>query len=138
MFNNIYAHTSFGGARLRILLVEDNTIDKRIALSALVNLGYSAHVVKDGIEAIMALQKQQFHVVLMDINLPTLDGWEATRLIREDRSISQPYIVALSAYSEPFDLELEAANVGMNACLTKPFRLSDLSNILEQARQTLA
>nr|WP_139088670.1 ATP-binding protein [Oscillochloris trichoides] len=118
---------------LRVLIAEDNPINQTVTLHLLERLGCRADVVEDGIAAIDAVANQPYDVVLMDMQMPELDGDEASRAIREYGSrIKQPYIIALTAQARADDRELAIA-AGMNDYLTKPAQLEDLRAVLIRA-----
>lgn len=123
---------------LRILLVEDNLINQKVALLMLSKLGYQASVANDGQEALDALKQAPYDVVLMDVEMPEMDGLTATRQIRQENyAPDYPQVIALTAYAMPGDRERCLA-AGMNGYLTKPIRLEALQQTLEQVSQTLA
>ncbi|MCA9956630.1 MAG: response regulator, partial [Anaerolineales bacterium] len=111
---------------LRILLAEDNAINQKVALRMLERLGYFAGVAGTGQEVIDALKQQTFDIILMDVQMPEMDGLSATQLIRQNPAIQQPYIIALTANALKGDRERFLA-AGMNDYLSKPVRLEDLS-----------
>ena len=116
---------------VRILLAEDNSINQRVALMSLKRLGYRAAVVSDGEEAIRALTDVDYDLVLMDVHMPHLDGLQATRRIRQDPAIRQPYIAALTANATVED-RAQCAEAGMNDYLSKPFRIGDLNKLMQR------
>ncbi|WP_017327219.1 response regulator [Synechococcus sp. PCC 7336] len=119
--------TSFARQKpLSILLVEDHSINQKVACLMLGKLGYRADISNNGVEAIEALSRQQYDLLLMDIQMPQMDGWEATRRIRQHYCGQQPWIVAITAstHQEFRDRCLEA---GMNDFLSKPLLLADLA-----------
>jgi PAS domain S-box-containing protein len=112
---------------LRILLAEDNAINQKVALRMLQRLGYSAGVAGNGHEVLAALQQQAYDIILMDVQMPQMDGLTATQLIRQNNTLQQrPYIIALTANALKGDRErfLEA---GMDDYLSKPVRLEALA-----------
>lgn len=117
---------------LRILLAEDNVVNQKVALNVLQRIGYRPDIVANGEEALTALERQSYDVVLMDIQMPRMDGLEATQQIRarlpQDR---QPRIIAMTA-----DALLEVRNecfaVGMDDYITKPVRIQQLTNALRE------
>ena len=119
---------------LNILLVEDNAINQKVALRMLERLGYHADVVGNGAEAIRAVRRQHYDVILMDIHMPGIDGIEATKQIVSDELLPyQPYIVALTAAAQSEDEE-RCRNAGMEDFLTKPIRTGDILSVLERYR----
>ncbi|HSH02598.1 MAG TPA: response regulator [Anaerolineae bacterium] len=118
---------------LTILLAEDNRVNQKIALLTLKKLGYDADAVANGLEAVEAVKRQKYDVVLMDIQMPELDGLEATRKIRAEMvEQAQPYIIAITA-NATLDDEMKCFEAGMNAYISKPFQVSQLVNALQQA-----
>jgi len=116
---------------LRILLVEDNAVNQQLALLLLQKLGYRADVAANGVEALEALQRQPYDVVLMDVEMPEMDGLEATRRLRE-RSPIGPHVVAVTANALQGERERCLA-AGMNDYMTKPLRLEDLAAALSRS-----
>jgi signal transduction histidine kinase/DNA-binding response OmpR family regulator len=115
---------------LRILLAEDNAVNQKVALLTLEKLGYRADLVGNGLEAWGALRRQPYDVVLMDIQMPEMDGLEATRRIRQMAHIRQPHIIAMTANVMPGDREA-CLQAGMDNYLGKPLKVTDLSAALE-------
>ncbi|WP_420628039.1 response regulator [Candidatus Leptofilum sp.] len=116
---------------LRILLAEDNVINQKVLLRMLERLGYSADLVNNGLEAVQALAHQQYDLILMDIQMPEMDGIQATRKIRETwPPHSQPYIVAVTANALAGDRETYLAN-GMDDYISKPVKVEALTQILQ-------
>ncbi len=123
------------GARhpLRILLAEDNAVNQKIALRLLERMGYRATVANDGLEAIAALEASPFDVILMDVQMPDVDGLEATRRIRERwPGDAGPRIVAMTANAMEGDRELCFA-AGMDDYIAKPIRPELLAAALQAA-----
>lgn len=119
--------------RVRILLAEDNAVNRKLALLVLGKLGYTAQSVVNGEEAFLALQKDAFDLVLMDVQMPVLNGVEATRKIREMEKKSGGHvpIVALTANAMKGDRERYLA-AGMDAYMSKPFKGDELQRVIEQ------
>jgi CheY-like chemotaxis protein len=117
---------------LRILLTEDNVVNQKLALRLLAQMGYRADVAANGLEAIDAIERQTYDVVLMDVQMPELDGLEASREINrrwpEER---RPRIVAMTANVMQGDRELCAA-AGMDDYVSKPIRVDELVAALER------
>ncbi|NTU80733.1 MAG: PAS domain S-box protein [Chloroflexales bacterium] len=124
---------------LRLLLAEDNPINQIVTVRLLEYLGCRADIAANGREAIAAVSRQPYDIVLMDVQMPDLDGEQATRGIRAyGEAVHQPYIIALTAHALAGDRE-RAIAAGMNAYLSKPIQLADLRAALSEAlRQRLA
>lgn len=119
--------------QLRILLAEDNLINQDVLRRLLENLGYTPDVASNGAEALAAVSRQPYDVVLMDIQMPELDGEEATRRIRAlGSAIVQPHIIALTASALRGDRERYLA-AGMDDYLSKPVQVGDLRAALNRA-----
>ncbi|MCC6457157.1 MAG: response regulator [Caldilineaceae bacterium] len=117
---------------LRILLAEDNLTNQKVALRMLMRLGYEADVAVNGLEAVKALHRQHYDIILMDVQMPEMDGLEATRRIRMERAASaQPYIIAMTAAVMQLDRE-KCLEAGMNDFLAKPTRLEELAQALKR------
>ncbi len=114
---------------LRILLAEDNPVNQRVATLLLKRLEQSALVVSNGREAIDALEKESYDLVLMDVQMPVMDGLEATRYIVERWGYDRPTIIALTADAMAEDRR-QCLSVGMDDHLSKPVRLEDLQRVL--------
>lgn len=120
------------GYNLRILLAEDNAVNQKVALSMLRRLGYKADVAANGLEALQALERQSYDVVLMDVQMPEMDGLEATRRVRKlGPTAKQPWIIAMTAFAMEGDKE-ECFNVGMNEYISKPIRMEELQEALNR------
>ncbi|MEG5265559.1 ATP-binding protein [Pseudomonas sp. JDS28PS106] len=115
----------------RILLVEDNPVNQLVAKGMLSKLGCDVVIARHGGEALEALERGCFDLVLMDCNMPVMDGYEASRQIRGSGRWPDLPIVALTANAMPEERERCRA-AGMNDYLAKPFRRSELLNVLEQ------
>jgi PAS domain S-box-containing protein len=118
-------------APLRILVAEDHPVNQRLALLLLERLGYSADVAVNGAEAVEAVRSRQYDVVLMDLEMPELDGIEAARRIRGDGGDSSPRIVAVTANAMQADRDACLA-AGMDDYLAKPIRLEELDTALRR------
>lgn len=116
---------------LRILLTKDIPLNQRVALQMLAAYGYSADVASNGKEAIAALQRQPYDLVFMDVQMPEMDGLQATRQTRSNSRIIQPYIVAMTAHTMKGD-QAECLLAGMNGYIGKPIHRHDLANALQQ------
>jgi CheY-like chemotaxis protein len=122
---------------LRILLAEDNIVNQKLALRLLAQMAYNADLASDGLEAIAAVERDAYDVVLMDVQMPELDGLEATRRIRAAHGGDVPWIVAMTANAMAGDREACLA-AGMNDYISKPIRPADLSAALARAPRPVA
>ncbi len=118
---------------LQILLVEDNAVNQLVALRLLEKYGHTVSVASNGKKALAALEQQQYDLILMDIQMPEMNGWEATRAIREKEKISGQHIqvVAMTAHAMKGDEERCIA-AGMDSYLPKPIRTQDLLAVLDE------
>lgn len=118
---------------LRILLAEDNPINQRVATLMLQKLGYRADVVANGHEAVLAVERQKYDVVLMDVQMPEMDGIEATRtILRKMTNEKRPRIIAMTAHSMAGDRE-RCMDAGMDDYLNKPIDMGALSSALARS-----
>jgi CheY-like chemotaxis protein len=121
------------GEAIRLMVAEDNRVNQRLMQLMLARLELQALFVADGLEAVERARAAGVDLIFMDIEMPGLDGVQATRRIRLDCG-HQPYIVALTAYS--FDSQRqECLAAGMNDFLSKPVRLDDLRGALDRFRR---
>ena len=115
---------------LRILLAEDNVVNQKLALRLLQQMGYRADLASNGIEAVECVERQPYDVVLMDVQMPELDGLDATRQICATMAAPQrPCIVAMTANAMQGDREM-CLDAGMDDYLTKPIRVERLIEAL--------
>jgi CheY-like chemotaxis protein len=126
------ASTSQRPAAGRILLAEDNAINQKVALQLLARLGYRADVAANGLEVLKALELRPYDVVLMDVQMPEMDGFEASRRIcRHWPRERRPRIIAMTANAMQGDREACLA-AGMDDYIAKPVQLSDLESALRR------
>lgn len=116
------------------LVVEDNSVNQRVMLGMLKRLGWDAEVASNGLEALELLARQDYPVVLMDLQMPVLDGLETTRRIRQ-QSLPQPYIIVVTANAF-LEVKETVRQAGANDILTKPLHLEELAASLERLPQS--
>ena len=128
-------HFPLPALRLRVLVAEDNIVNQRVVLTQLKRIGFTADAVANGREALDALRRAPYDIILMDCQMPEIDGYEAAARIRAEglRAFkSEPYLIALTANALPGDRERCFA-AGMNDYLLKPVRLESLEGVLQRA-----
>ncbi|WP_085597235.1 MULTISPECIES: ATP-binding protein [unclassified Pseudomonas] len=119
------------GAGRNVLLVEDNPVNQTVIQAMLRSLGFSVSIVTDGAQAVRSAESLIFEAILMDCRLPLVDGYEATRQIRQLPGCADLPIIALTANALQGDREACLA-AGMNDYLAKPFKRADLQQILQR------
>jgi len=118
---------------LHILLAEDNAVNQKLALHLLERMGYRADVAANGLEVLEALQRQPYDVILMDVQMPEMDGLEATRYIRRELEMDAPLrIIAMTAGATKEDRE-ECLAAGMDDYISKPIRVEELVDALTES-----
>jgi signal transduction histidine kinase/CheY-like chemotaxis protein/ligand-binding sensor domain-containing protein len=133
VISNVSLHGDFAERNpLRIMLVEDNLINQLLATTILTKLGYKPHIANNGREAIDLLSQQAFDLILMDMQMPEMDGIEATKYIRQHFEV-QPVIIAMTANAMREDREI-CLQAGMNDYLSKPVKPEDLMMMMEKWR----
>jgi CheY-like chemotaxis protein/nitrogen-specific signal transduction histidine kinase len=122
---------------VRVLLAEDNAVNQKVALRQLKKLGIDADAVGDGEEVLKSIAQAPYDVILMDCQMPNLDGYQATRLIREEEarnpSRRRVHIIALTAHAMPGDRDM-CLQAGMDDYISKPMRLDDIGSALARAK----
>jgi CheY-like chemotaxis protein len=122
---------------LQILLAEDNRVNQMLAVRLLEKMGYRADIVGNGLEAVSALDQKSYDVILMDVQMPEMDGLEATRTIRNVRALDAgPRIIAMTANAMQGDREI-CLEAGMNDYVSKPIRTEELASALERSAQVI-
>ena len=115
-----------------MLLVEDNIVNQKVAIKLLEKFGYRVDVAGNGLEAIQALERQHYSVVFMDIQMPEMDGEEATRIIREKWPVKEhPWIIAMTAHALEGDRE-HFLSIEMDDYISKPLDVKELFRVLER------
>ena len=123
---------------LTILLADDHTANQRLGDMMLKRLGYNADIASNGVEVLEALQRRQYDVILMDVEMPEMDGLKATREIRRRHpDPRQPYIVAMTANAMRGDRDI-CLSAGMNDYVSKPIRIKELINALVRSKEDIA
>jgi PAS domain S-box-containing protein len=128
----------FGQRRpLRILLAEDNVINQKVATRILSQMGYRPDVVQNGLEVLQALERQKYDVILMDVQMPDMDGLEATRQIRQQwTGARRPWIIAMTANAMDVD-QKNCFEAGMDGYLSKPVRIEALEAELVRSSENI-
>ena len=122
---------------LQVLVAEDNAVNQKVVNLLLQRCGYRTTTVANGIEVIAAMDLKDYDVILMDVEMPELDGCEATRRIRATRNnAKRPWIVALTASAMQDDRN-RATAAGMNDFLSKPLRPDALTDAMTRAYAAL-
>jgi CheY-like chemotaxis protein/HPt (histidine-containing phosphotransfer) domain-containing protein len=123
---------------MRLLLADDNPINLKVGLSVLSKLGYRADSAHNGIEVLKALERKPYDIVLMDVQMPEMDGFEATRAIRERwPENKRPRIIAMTGNALLGDRE-KCLNAGMDDYVSKPVHIAELQDALERWAARLA
>lgn len=117
---------------LRVLLAEDNAINQKVAQQMLKKLGCMADIAQNGRETLHMMSEKEYDLVFMDVQMPEVDGLEATRLIRVNNDFPQPYIIAMTANVMQEDREV-CRLAGMDDFVAKPVRIADVSKALRRA-----
>ncbi|MEL6654548.1 MAG: response regulator, partial [Bacteroidota bacterium] len=112
---------------LNILLVEDNAVNRKLAIRMMQKIGYEVAIATNGLEGFEAIISGNYHIVLMDVQMPVMDGLSATRKIRSEiPPDKQPVIIAMTANAMQGDRE-RCIEAGMNDYISKPFRMAELA-----------
>ena len=121
---------------MSILLAEDNVVNQKVATRLFKKFGYKIEVANNGLEAIKALEESSYDLVFMDIQMPEMDGLEATRQINTKWGDARPRIVALTANAMREDKE-KCFEAGMDDYLTKPFKPVELEDAIAKTFEHL-
>ncbi|MBA4058648.1 MAG: hypothetical protein C0490_28285, partial [Marivirga sp.] len=134
--SNPKLHSDFASQYpMKILIAEDNEVNQKLAIRVLSKLGYSADIASNGMEAIGSFTKIQYDLIFMDIQMPEMDGLEATQKIRNLLEI-QPVIIAMTANAMQGDRE-ECIKAGMDDYISKPFNIDKLVDSIERWAKVL-
>jgi signal transduction histidine kinase/CheY-like chemotaxis protein/HPt (histidine-containing phosphotransfer) domain-containing protein len=129
--NELRAESQASPALARVLLVEDNLVNQKVVLAILRKKGYQIDVANDGREALAKLESSHYDLVLMDVQMPVLDGLEATRLIRREARWDHLPVIAMTAHAMNGDRE-RCLQAGMNAYISKPVQPAHLVATIER------
>nr|WP_184543064.1 hybrid sensor histidine kinase/response regulator [Mucilaginibacter sp. FT3.2]MBB6230327.1 signal transduction histidine kinase/ligand-binding sensor domain-containing protein/DNA-binding response OmpR family regulator [Mucilaginibacter sp. FT3.2] len=121
---------------LNILVAEDNLVNQKLISRMLSKLGYDFALVENGLEVLQKLDAQEFNVILMDVQMPEMDGFEATRSIRESNRKLQPFIIAMTANAGADDRDL-CISEGMDDYIAKPMKSEGLIAVLKAAHKMM-
>jgi CheY-like chemotaxis protein len=116
---------------IRIMIVDDDRVSRELAARVLQRAGYIVHIAEDGQSALELLQKNDFDLILMDLDMPRMDGFESTAQIRGNRELAELPIIALTA-NVHMDNADKCRQAGMSDYVTKPFQIDKLLKTLEQ------
>ncbi|WP_135553575.1 PAS domain S-box protein [Paenibacillus cymbidii] len=120
-----------GGGSLRVLIAEDNEVNQIVLKRMIQKLGYNATIVANGEETVEAAKRHPYDIIFMDVQMPLLDGVQATRLIREtSQHRKQPFIVAVTAHAVKGDREKYLTS-GMDAYISKPIQLEEVASTVQ-------
>jgi PAS domain S-box-containing protein len=135
--HNLRNYTPLTSQPGRVLLVEDNEVNQQVALHQLYKLGYTADVAGNGREALAALAEQEYDIILLDCQMPEMDGYQTAAAIRRQNLAKQPLIVALTGYFGDEERQ-KCLAAGMHEFLSKPVKLDELGRVLENWREPRA
>lgn len=129
IFNLVADHAAWGFEAPRVLLTEDNLLNQKIILQMLNNYGFYCRVAADGLQCLQALHQEHFDVVLLDMQMPVMDGYETAAMIRQDTSLSGIAVIAMTAHSMVGDREKCLAS-GCSDYISKPFKANQLAELI--------
>lgn len=112
------------------MIAEDNIINQKLIVNVFKILGYSADIAANGIEAVEAVKRKNYDLIFMDIQMPLMNGYEATRLILEHSDGERPWIVAMTANAMTGDKE-SCFEAGMDDYITKPMKIETLVKVIK-------
>ncbi len=114
-----------------ILVVEDDATMQKMALKILRSRGFHSELATNGREAVEMARELKPSLILMDLSLPEMNGWEATRALKADKALAHIPVIAITAHAMVGDRE-SALAAGCAECLTKPYELQDLISLVER------
>lgn len=118
---------------IKILVAEDNYINQKLINKLLINKGYDVTIVDDGQKVLDELEKEKYHLILMDIQMPVMDGYQSTKIIRAKEITNGTYIpiIAVTAFAMESDKQ-KCFEIGMDDYISKPFNKDDFYKIIEK------
>jgi signal transduction histidine kinase/CheY-like chemotaxis protein len=117
---------------VRILVAEDNAVNQKLLLRILQQMGYTADLAANGLEVLDALKRQQYHLIFMDVEMPEMDGLEATRAITQHpQGLRRPIIIGTTAYAMEEDRK-KCLEAGMDHYISKPIKIVEIQQAIEQ------
>ena len=133
----LHRHTTPMSKAVRILLAEDNAVNRQVVIRLLEKRGHVITVATDGAQAVAMTRKSSFDLVLMDIQMPGMDGYEATAVIRKDEESTGKHlpIIAMTAHAMEGDRQ-KCLAAGMDDFVAKPIRVDELVKIIENHDRT--
>ncbi|PRP85919.1 multi-sensor hybrid histidine kinase [Planoprotostelium fungivorum] len=120
--------------RISILIVEDNKVNQKVLSNMLRSLDYRADISENGLEAVKKIEDQHYDIVFMDLQMPVMDGLEATRKIRENSAVHQPQIIAVTA-DVLHGIEEQCKSAGMQGYMAKPVRKHQIEEAIERIEE---
>jgi CheY-like chemotaxis protein len=123
-----------GAVKGRVLIVEDNQVNQKLVSALLSKYGYAVAIAANGIEALRSLEDEDFRMILMDVQMPVMDGLEATRLIRSNPRWQSTPIIAMTARAMEGDKQ-SCLSAGMNGYISKPIHAAHLMSVVEEFAQ---
>ncbi len=120
-----------------VLIVDDNYATQKLTGTILKKAGYSIDIAQNGIEALSALSQKRYHIILMDCNMPQMNGIEATKKIRQEPSYADIIIIGTTPAYKSIDKE-QCLSIGMNDFLPKPISKESLTQCIAHWAQTIA
>lgn len=117
----------------KILVVEDNVVNQRVITSMLSNCGYESDIAANGLEALTAIDRGDYEIILMDCGMPEMDGFEATKEIRKKEAGSDKAVTIVALTAHAFDeVKDRCDEAGMDDFLTKPLQLKTIKELLDR------